>query len=78
MPRIALALLCGVALALSFEPYALALPHGDDAFRLVVDSTLAHISRSGQVGKLFEAAFGPGAQPSDLVRALWILNALPE
>jgi polar amino acid transport system substrate-binding protein/glutamate/aspartate transport system substrate-binding protein len=63
---------------LSFEPYALALPHGDDAFRLVVDSTLAQLSRSGEVGKVFEAAFGPGATPSDLVRALWLLNAIPE
>jgi ABC-type amino acid transport substrate-binding protein len=63
---------------LSFEPYALAVPHGDDAFRLVVDTTLAELSRSGEVGKLFETAFGAGAQPSDLVRALWILNAIPE
>jgi polar amino acid transport system substrate-binding protein/glutamate/aspartate transport system substrate-binding protein len=63
---------------LSFEPYALALPHGDDAFRLVVDTTLAEMSRSGTIGAAFEAAFGPGAKPSDLVRALWILNALPE
>ena len=63
---------------LSFEPYALALPRGDEEFRLVVDRTLAGLSRSGEVSKLFETAFGPGATPSDLVRALWILNALPE
>ncbi|MGE3292120.1 MAG: amino acid ABC transporter substrate-binding protein [Geminicoccaceae bacterium] len=63
---------------LSFEPYALALPRGDEEFRLAVDGTLAGLSRSGEVSKLFETAFGPGATPSDLVRALWILNALPE
>ena len=63
---------------LSFEPYALALPHGDDAFRLVVDATLAQMARSGEIGAAFEAAFGPGAKPSDLVRALWMLNSVPE
>ena len=63
---------------LSFEPYALALPHGDDAFRLVIDATLAQMARSGEIGAVFEAAFGPGAKPSDLVRALWMLNSVPE
>ena len=63
---------------LSFEPYALALPKGDDAFRLVVDRALAKLARSGEVMRLFEAAFGVGAQPSDLVRALWILNSIPD
>ena len=63
---------------LSFEPYALALPRGDDDFRLVVDSTLAHMSRTGEIGAVFNAWFGEGAKPSDLVRALWILNGIPD
>jgi polar amino acid transport system substrate-binding protein/glutamate/aspartate transport system substrate-binding protein len=63
---------------LSFEPYALGLPKGDDAFRLVVDRALARLSRSGEIGRLFEAGFGPGAAPSDLVRAMWRLNAIPD
>lgn len=63
---------------LSFEPYALALPRGDDDFRLVVDSTLAHMSRTGEIGAVFNASFGEGAKPSDLVRALWILNGIPD
>ena len=42
---------------LSFEPYALALPKGDDAFRLVVDRALAKLSRTGQIGAVFEAQF---------------------
>lgn len=64
--------------ALTFEPYALALPKDDGAFRLVVDRALAELSRSGEVASLFERNFGTGAQPSELVRALWTLNALPE
>lgn len=63
---------------LSFEPYALALPRGDDDFRLAVDRTLAILSRSGEVSKLFENAFGAGAEPSNLVRAIWVLNGIPD
>ena len=63
---------------LSFEPYALALPRGDDDFRLAVDRALAGLSRSGEVGKLFENAFGAGAEPSNLVRAIWVLNGIPD
>jgi ABC-type amino acid transport substrate-binding protein len=63
---------------LSFEPYALGLPKGDDTFRHVVDRALARLSRSGEIGRLFEAGFGPGAVPSELVKAMWLLNAIPE
>jgi ABC-type amino acid transport substrate-binding protein len=63
---------------LSYEPYALALPKGDDAFRLVVDRALAKLSRSGEVARLFEASFGADAKPSDLVRAMWVLNSIPD
>lgn len=63
---------------LSFEPYALALPKGDSDFRLVVDSTLALLSRSGEVTTLFERNFGAGAEPSELVRAMWTLNGIPD
>lgn len=63
---------------LSFEPYALGLPKGDDAFRLVVDRTLAKLSRTGAIARLFEANFGAGAKPSDLIKAMWILNSIPD
>ena len=65
-------------LVLSYEPYALALPHGDDEFRLVVDRTIAELSRSGDVAVLFERNFGSGAKPSNLIQALWSLNNLPD
>ena len=33
----------------SLEPYALALPRGDEDFRLAVDRALSHIYRSGEI-----------------------------
>jgi polar amino acid transport system substrate-binding protein/glutamate/aspartate transport system substrate-binding protein len=65
-------------LTLSHEPYALALPRGDDEFRLVADRALARLYRDGGIDAVFTTSFGTLAKPSDLVRALYILNALPE
>ncbi|MDX1710144.1 MAG: amino acid ABC transporter substrate-binding protein [Rhodovibrionaceae bacterium] len=59
------------------EPYALALARGDSDFRLVVDRALARIYRSGRVAEVFRAHFSPAA-PSDLLRALFVIHALPE
>jgi ABC-type amino acid transport substrate-binding protein len=63
---------------LSFEPYALGLPKGDDAFRLVADRALARLARTREIGAVFERSFGAEAKPSGLVQALWLLNSLPE
>jgi polar amino acid transport system substrate-binding protein/glutamate/aspartate transport system substrate-binding protein len=65
-------------LVLSFEPYALALPKGDESFRLVADRALAKLSRTGDVALLFERNFGAGAEPSKLVEAIWTLNNIPD
>ena len=61
----------------SFEPYALALPRGDDAFRLEVDRTLSRLYRSGAIVPIFRNAFG-NAEPSDVLRSLYLINGLPE
>lgn len=63
---------------LSHEPYGLVLPRGDEDFRLVVDRTLAGLYRSGEIAPLFTATFGSEAKPSELVQAMYLLNALPE
>ncbi len=63
---------------LDVEVYALALPKGDDAFRLLTDRTLARLYRSHEIERVFLASFGPEAHPSELMSALYILNALPE
>lgn len=61
----------------SYEPYALALQRGDSDFRLLVDTTLVRLYRSQAVGKIYQATFGD-APMSDLLRALFIVQALPE
>ena len=61
----------------SFEPYALAVPRGDDEFRLVVDKALARLYRSGGIVPIFRNSFGD-AEPSDVLRSLYLINGLPE
>ena len=62
----------------SLEPYALALPHGDEDFRLAVDRALSHIYRSGEVAIVFAHTFGNQIQPSDILKALYSVSALPD
>jgi len=59
------------------ETYALALPRDDGAFRLLVDRTLAELYRTGAVVKIFANSFG-ATPPSDIVKALYLLNSLPD
>lgn len=61
----------------TYEPYALALVHSDDNFRLAVDRALSHIYKSGMIKKVFAKNFGV-AQPSDALKALYLISALPE
>jgi ABC-type amino acid transport substrate-binding protein len=61
----------------SFEPYALAMQRGDEKFRLLVDRTLSRLYRSGQIVPIFRNAFG-NAEPSEVLRSLYIINGLPE
>jgi len=63
---------------LTMEPYALALPHGDEAFRLAVDRALSHIYRSGEIAPIFAATFGDKAKPSQIVQTLYVISALPD
>jgi ABC-type amino acid transport substrate-binding protein len=63
---------------LSFEPYAIALPRGDAAFRLAVNTALAHIYRSGAIGEIFGRWFGMLGKPGVLLEATFVFGALPE
>ena len=63
---------------LSIESYAIALPRGDWALRLAVNTGLAQIYRSGQVVTVFKQWFEQiGLQPGVLMRAAVALGALP-
>ena len=60
----------------SHEPFALALPRGDEDFRLSVDRVLSYLYNSGRIGDVFKATF-PNAQPTDMLKALYVINGLP-
>lgn len=62
----------------SLEPYALALPHGDEDFRLAVDRALSHIYRTGEIAIVFAHTFGDQMQPSDILKTLYSVSALPD
>jgi polar amino acid transport system substrate-binding protein/glutamate/aspartate transport system substrate-binding protein len=62
----------------SLEPYALALAHGDEDFRLAVDRALSHLYRSGEIGTVFAHSFGDQLQPSDTLKTLFLVSALPD
>ena len=64
--------------ALSFEPYAIALPRGDWQMRLAVNSALSQIYRSGAIGEIFGRWFGAIGRPGALTEAMFLFGALPE
>jgi len=61
----------------TYEPYALALPLGDGAFRLAVDRALSRIYRTKTIEKIFAATFQQG-QASDALRYLFLITPLPD
>jgi len=61
----------------STEIYAIALPRGESRLRLLADRTLSQVYRT-DIADIFQRNFGAGAEPSDLLRALWRLNIFPE
>jgi ABC-type amino acid transport substrate-binding protein len=63
---------------LSIEPYALALPRGDEDFRLAVDRALSHIYRSGAIVPIFKRTFGQDAKPDQILAAIYLASALPD
>jgi ABC-type amino acid transport substrate-binding protein len=63
---------------LTVEPYALALPHGDSDFRLAVDTALSHIYKSGEIDAVFQHTFAGRARPTEMLKALYLLSALPD
>jgi ABC-type amino acid transport substrate-binding protein len=62
----------------TLEPYALGLQRGDDDFRLAVDTSLSRLYRSGEIERIFKNSFGANANQSEILRALYVISALPE
>jgi ABC-type amino acid transport substrate-binding protein len=63
---------------ISYEPYAFALPRGDPALRLAVDRAIAAVYRSRQIEDVYARWFGRFGPPQPLLRAMFILNQIPE
>lgn len=64
---------------ISTEPYAVALPRGDWAFRLAVNTALAKTFRSGEILNIFTKWFGGVAQrPNLLIGAVYLLGGLAD
>jgi glutamate/aspartate transport system substrate-binding protein len=62
----------------SIDPYGLALPRGDADFRLAVNRALARVYREGAIEQIFVGAFGPDAEPSDILKVVYLINAYPD
>jgi ABC-type amino acid transport substrate-binding protein len=64
--------------ALSFEPYAIALPRGDWQLRLAVNSALAQIYRSGAITEIYQRWFGRVKGLGPLAETTFLFGSLPE
>ena len=62
----------------SFEPYALALPRNDSAFRLEVNRALTQIYIGGEIQTIYGEWLGVLGQPPDIVKAMYLLYAIPD
>jgi ABC-type amino acid transport substrate-binding protein len=63
---------------LTVEPYALALPRGDEDFRLAVDRALSHIYRGGEIGPILERTFGGSLKPGPILQTIYLVSGLPD
>lgn len=61
----------------SYEPYGLVMRRDAD-FRLAVDRSLSRLYRSGEIGGLLKRWFEPFGTPGEALRAVYLLNGLPE
>ena len=62
----------------SYEPYALPLRRDDSAFRLAVNRTLARLYREAEIVPIFRKWFSGLGEPSMLLKAMYLMNGLPE
>jgi ABC-type amino acid transport substrate-binding protein len=62
----------------SVDPYGFALPRGDSDFRLAVNRALAGVYRGAALEQIFVRWFGPDVQPSEVLQAVYLINAYPD
>lgn len=59
----------------TFEPFAFALPRGDEDLRLFVDQSLSGLIRSGEIQNLYRKFFG---EPDAVTLTFFRMSAIPE
>jgi glutamate/aspartate transport system substrate-binding protein len=64
--------------SLSYEPYAIALPRGDWAMRLAVNSALAQLYASSTLPEIYGRWFGALGRPGPVLEIMYALGRLPE
>ena len=64
--------------ALSYEPYAIALPRGDWAMKQAVDAALAQIYRSSAIGEIYGRWFGGMGAPGPVLETMFGMGRLPQ
>ena len=67
-----------VAEDLSFEPYAMAMPRNDSAFRLEVNKALTQVYIGGDIEQIYAQWLGKLGRPSQLLAVMFLLNSIPE
>jgi len=67
-----------VAEDLSFEPYAMAMPRNDSAFRLEVNKALTQVYIGGDIEQIYAQWLGKLGRPSSLLAVMFLLNSIPE
>lgn len=63
----------------SYEPFALAVRRNDSDFRLLADTVLAQLNRTGQITPIYSKWFGKFTKKvPPLLQAMFVLNSTPE
>jgi ABC-type amino acid transport substrate-binding protein len=62
----------------SYEPYGFAVRRNDSAFRLIANTALARLYRSGDVIAIFDRWFGKLGKPSPALVGMYLMHATPE
>lgn len=64
--------------ALSYEPYAIALPRGDWAMQQAVDAALAEVFASPELPEIYKRWFAGLGDPSPALQVMYGLGRLPQ
>ena len=63
---------------LSYEPYGLTMRKNDQDFRQAVNTVIARLYRTSQIGPIYDRWFGKLGKPSQYITMMYLLNGLPE